>query len=106
MNLTLANGGKPADALSKEQILEREIQERQRSEQRLAVQYAVTRVLAEASNLSEAAPQIIRAVCETAGWKLGEIWELDAGAKVLRCVEIWSPAPEEFAEFKAVSRQF
>src|SRR5262249_2853588 len=41
-----------------------DVTERKCEEARLAAQYAVTRVLAEASALADAAPRILQAVCE------------------------------------------
>ncbi|MBI4658826.1 MAG: DUF4118 domain-containing protein [Verrucomicrobia bacterium] len=83
-----------------------DITERKRAESRLAIQYAVTLVLAGGKTLREAAPHILQAVCETADWKLGAIWEVDADAQTLRCVEVWSRVPDEYAEFKAACRRF
>ena len=69
--------------------LQSEVAERQRIEQHLALQYAVTRVLAEATTLDEAAPRILHAVCECLGWVFGGMWCHDAQA--LRCVSsLWS----------------
>jgi len=43
----------------------RDITERKRAEQRLAAQYAVTRVLAETTTLHEAIPSMLQAICDT-----------------------------------------
>src|SRR5262249_10478451 len=45
-----------------------DITERKRAELRRSVQLAVTRVLSEAATLAEAAPGILRAVCEGLAW--------------------------------------
>jgi diguanylate cyclase (GGDEF)-like protein/PAS domain S-box-containing protein len=61
--------------------------------QRLAAQQAVTRILSEAVTFDEAAPQIIKAICESTGWDLGAIWRPDPSTAVLHCVDLWhSPA--------------
>lgn len=85
--------GKPAAHL-----VIRDISIRKRRERRLAVQFATTRILAEAGTFVEAAPQILRAICENLGWDLGQFWMLDAKANLLRCAEILhiSGAAEEF----------
>jgi signal transduction histidine kinase len=84
----------------------REIAERKQAEERLAAQYAVTRVLAEAASLGEATPELLRAVCETLGWQLGEIWEVDRRANGLRCVGTWhAPALSVGGDFEAVTRE-
>ena len=69
----------------------RDITLRKRAERRMAVGYALTRVLAEAENLEAASPLILRSICEGLGWELGAFWRLDEGAKVLRCVDLWHP---------------
>ena len=66
----------------------RDISARKEGELRRATQLAVTRVLAEATTLAEAAPQILRAVCESLRWDLGTIWQIEG--KALRCVDVWS----------------
>ena len=62
---------------------------RKQSERLQAMQHAVTRVLADSTSLSAAAPGIIQAVCETFGGKFGAIWEIDRQANVLRCADLW-----------------
>ena len=62
---------------------------RKREEARLAAQYAVTRVLAEAPTLASATPRILQAICNSLGWSVGAIWRVDQKEKVLRCVETW-----------------
>src|SRR5262245_54108717 len=79
----------------------RDISGRKRAESRRAAQLAVARVLAEAASLAEATPRILQAVCEWLHWDVGVIWQLDADAGVLRCVDLWcAPAlqPDEFTD--------
>ncbi|MBA2352980.1 MAG: GAF domain-containing protein [Burkholderiales bacterium] len=75
-----------------------------RTERRLAAQYAVARVLAEASSLNEAAPRILQAVCENLGWATGEIWLVDRAAQLLRCEDGWHAPSVSAAEFTVASR--
>jgi signal transduction histidine kinase/ActR/RegA family two-component response regulator len=77
----------------------RDITDRRRAERRLASQYAVTRVLAEAVTLDEAVPKIIQAIGESLEWELGNFWRVDRQAGVLRCAGVWNAealGPEEF----------
>jgi len=67
----------------------RDITDRRRAERRLASQYAVTRVLSEATTLEEAVPKIIQAIGESLEWDLGLFWRVDKGAGVLRCLDQW-----------------
>lgn len=62
------------------------------AEQHQAVQYAVTRVLAEAADLTEAAPKILRAICEGLGWDVGVLWIADETEQQIRCEELWHRA--------------
>jgi len=76
------------------------------SNQRLAARTAVTRILAEAADLAEAAPKVLEAICEALGWVLGELWQVDERTNVLRCVEVWATASLRGGEFEALSREF
>ena len=49
----------------------------------------ITRVLAGANSLAEAAPLILRIMGENQGWQVGELWEVDEGRQFLRCVDVW-----------------
>src|SRR5262245_59714645 len=54
-----------------------DISERRRAERRLAVQYAVAHILAESESLAAATPRILRSICETTGWDVGALWDVD-----------------------------
>ena len=75
--------GKPVRVIG----VPRDVTARKRADQRLAVQYEITRTLAECATLEEAAPRILRTVCECLGWVHGGLWRVDPIARVLRCVE-------------------
>ena len=72
---------------------------------RLHAQFAVARALAESSSLREAASPILQAICEALEWDYAGLWQLDAAAGVLRCLETWHAPGVAFPEFEAVSRQ-
>jgi PAS domain S-box-containing protein len=82
----------------------RDISQQKRTERFLAAQHAVTRVLAEATLLSEATPKILRAICEGVGWEVGVLWHLDRQANVLRCVDVWHPPGVVVEAFEGVTR--
>jgi len=82
----------------------RDITELKRDEDLLLAQYSITRVLAEAPSLQEAAPQILKSICETLEWAVGIMWQLDKNNGVLRCVEIWHIPTANITEFAAVTR--
>src|SRR5262249_41961256 len=81
-----------------------DVTERKREDARLAAQYAVTRVLADAPSLAVATPRILRAVCESLGWSVGAIWRVDLKDKILRCVETWHLPWTAISEFDLVTR--
>ena len=81
-----------------------DISDRKRIERRLTMQHAVTRVLAEAENLNDVVPKIIRTICETMGWHYGALYRYEAHERVLRCEELWgidSPNIRRFMEAAA-----
>ena len=82
-------------------VLLRDVTEQKLAERRLAAQYAVAQVLAECATIQEATPEILRAVCESLGWQVGILWQVDSEAQVLRCVEVWRASPERFSRFVA-----
>jgi diguanylate cyclase (GGDEF)-like protein/PAS domain S-box-containing protein len=69
-----------------------------------AVQFAVTRPLANAATWAEAAPQVLQGVCETLGWPVGEFWAVDPEANVLRMAYGWYRPTRDFAAFEASGR--
>jgi PAS domain S-box-containing protein len=82
----------------------RNVTAQKEAERRLAAQYAVTRVLAESTSLREAAPKILRAICESVDWQAGALWTVDRRANVLRCVDVWLRPGGTAAEFAAATR--
>jgi len=83
----------------------RDITDRRRTERRLASQYAVTRVLAEAVTLEEAVPKIIRAVGESLEWEVGVFWRLDKLSGTLRCLDQWKSATLDADPFVMATQQ-
>lgn len=82
-----------------------DITEQKGGEQRLRVQHAITRVLAEVTTLKEAAAVILETICEPLGWNLGILWIVDRPMNVLRCMDSWAQANTEVEAFEAASRQ-
>src|SRR5215469_11503074 len=82
----------------------RDVTEIKRDEDLLRAQYFVTKVLAEAPSLHEAAPQILKSICETLEWCVGTMWKLDKNAGILRCVETWHIPTANVTEFSAQTR--
>ncbi|MBD2485639.1 PAS domain S-box protein [Planktothrix sp. FACHB-1365] len=55
----------------------RDVTARKRAQQRVFTQYQISRILSEAANIHEAFLQILRSICESWGWVLGEVWMLE-----------------------------
>ncbi len=71
----------------------RDITDRRRAEQRQAVQFAVTRALADAASFDDAAEQLLGVICEKFSWEIGELWQIDLAADEMRLLNWWeSPA--------------
>jgi PAS domain S-box-containing protein len=85
-------------------INSRDITDRVRDAQRVAAQHSVTRILAESATLIDAAPEILRTICQGMTWDMGLLWCVDPDAGLLRFVESWHVPTIAPAEFEAVSR--
>ncbi len=72
---------------------------------RLHAEYTTVRALAEASSLSDAAPKILQAICETFDWAYGGLWRVDVGAGLLRCVDAWHLEPGPGEDLAAKTRE-
>jgi signal transduction histidine kinase/PAS domain-containing protein len=71
-----------------------DITEQKRNERRLATQYAVSRLLAEANSLANCLPELLRTLAQSEGWTFGAVWLVDEAAAVLRCADVWSVQSE------------
>lgn len=84
----------------------RDITSRKRDEHRLALQHAVTAILAEATSLDDAAPALLRAICTQLGWQLAALWRVDPERSELQQVCNWrNQSVEAGSEFELVSRE-
>jgi PAS domain S-box-containing protein len=81
-----------------------DVTERRHAEQRLLVQYRVTRILAEAATVEQATPKILQAICECLGWHRGSLWRIDREAGVLRHAEMWHAPSVVAPQFDAATR--
>lgn len=79
--------------------------ERVLSHRRVAVEHAVTRILAESPEILQAAPRLLQAICENLGWDVGALWIVDQRAQVIRCVDMWHLPTVLVPEFERTSRE-
>src|SRR6185369_8791364 len=83
----------------------RDITDVKRREDRQDAAYAVTRVLATATTLDAAAPEILRAVCDGLKWIVGAIWSVDRDTSLIRCVRVWHVPTISDPGFTALTRR-
>jgi PAS domain S-box-containing protein len=61
--------------------------------QRLTADYAVAKVLLDATSFDDAASPILQAICESNGWPHGSLWAVDRDHDRLRCTHAWGASP-------------
>lgn len=79
-------------------IISSDITERRRAEQRQKVQQEVTQVLAESASLEEAAPRMLKHICEGLDWQIGLFWRFHADVEGLRLAEAWHTSQDGWHE--------
>ncbi len=83
----------------------RDITECKRTEQRQAIPFTVSRILAESATIDEAVPKLLQVICEGLEWELGELWCIDSNSNALYLEGMWHIPSLELREFEAISRQ-
>ncbi|MFZ0232766.1 MAG: ATP-binding protein [Candidatus Acidiferrales bacterium] len=78
--------------------------ERHAARRRTTLQFAVSRVLAESQNVAEASDGILRVLCESLKYDLGEIWQIDPVANRLVHARSWSNSSRKLLQFRAQSQ--
>src|ERR1700686_4457099 len=82
----------------------RDITERRRLERRLDAQLQVARILTVSDSITDAAPALLKAIGESLGWEMGQMWAVDQATDVLCCLAVWSLPSIQAAEFEEASR--
>ena len=75
------------------------------AERRLGAQHAAALALAESASLADAAPRILRAVCQSLGWAYGGLWQVTSDGSFLRCIQTWHEEGLSLANFEQVSKE-
>ena len=81
----------------------RDMTERKRQEASLGAQYDVATAMAHSCDLADAAPKVLKAICQRVGWDMGSMW-LAGGAGVLHCIEVWHAESVRVPEFERATR--
>ncbi len=82
----------------------RDVTEQKQIEQRQAIQFSVTRTLAQAVSLEEAIPRILQAVCEGDGWEVGALWHHNPSLDRLCWQGSWHHPTAHYPGFEGISR--
>ncbi len=82
-----------------------DITEQTALERRRTVQHAITQVLAEATQLTEATGTILQALCESLQWDVGCFWQWDDAVEGLRCIRLWHQPQLQIGEFVQSTEQ-
>jgi len=77
---------------------------RRAAELRIALQHEVSRVLAEASQLSGTLHLVLKAIGDTMQWPLGLWWAVNPAGDSLTLDASWHPAPQKLEPFAANCR--
>lgn len=83
----------------------RDISDRRRAAQRRDIQYAITRILAEAATVADATPAILQALCEHLDWQIGILWGVAPDAPVLHYINCWQAPHTGVQDFVEASRE-
>ena len=75
------------------------------AEERLVIQYETARILADSPSSADAAPKIIKTICECLKWDEGLLWSLDRSADAMCCTELWHAPSDKSGAFEAASRR-
>ena len=86
-------------------LLAAAIAERQTGERRRAAAHAVGEVLTASPDLTQAAPPILRALCENLEWQIGALWLVDHTLHRLRCLAVWGGDALPTTAFAVVTRE-
>ena len=78
--------------------------ERKRVERLMRAQLATTRALAESPGLDDAAPEILRILCDGLGWDAGTLWLRDERDGKMRCSTFWHGPRVALPEFEKATR--
>lgn len=65
------------------------LNDQKRGALRLITQYKTAQILAEATETEIAVPDVLQTVCETLGWGIGELWQVNQENSTLDSTALW-----------------
>ncbi|MFZ4768076.1 MAG: GAF domain-containing protein, partial [Roseimicrobium sp.] len=81
-----------------------DITQRRRDEQRRALQYGVSRVLAGASTVEQAGARVLQTICQKLSWPAGTMWMVADDGESLRLTDVWIESTAKLPGFAAACR--
>ncbi|OUC11923.1 MAG: hypothetical protein B0A82_24765 [Alkalinema sp. CACIAM 70d] len=82
----------------------RNIDDRKRLDQRLALQHQVTQMLATNPTQHQANQYLLAAIATCLGWPLGELWMMEMEEQQLHCVQTWQRSQDGEIPFLAEAK--
>jgi len=82
--------------------IETDITARRAAQQRLAIQFEVSRALAEATSLSTVVSPVLQAICENLSWQVGVLWR--RSGEQLHFSEVWHSSAAQVPDFVGANR--
>ena len=82
--------------------IETDITARRAAQQRLALQFDVSSVLAREPGISLAIPRVLQVICQSLGWQVGILWR--RRDERLQMLDAWPPPAASLPGFLAASR--
>lgn len=83
----------------------RDITDQKHAQRRQALQHAVAKVLAEATTVDQAIPELLRVIGSSLEWQVGAFWRVEENTRILRCTQTWGAHPHPVEEFLEASRR-
>lgn len=83
----------------------RDVTDQKHAQRRQALQHAVAKVLAEASTVEQAIPELLRVIGTSLEWQVGMFWRVEGRVRTLRCTQAWGSHLHPVEEFLEASRR-
>jgi PAS domain S-box-containing protein len=84
--------------------IETDITQRRRNDQRRAVQFSVSRVLADARTVREGGSRVLQGICTRLGWIVGGLWLRDPVKDYLFLLDLWHDPSVDIRPFAEASQ--
>lgn len=103
VSLTLSSIKDSLGNISGIAVFARDISQRKRSEMLLAMQYTITRILAESASLDDAVPKVLETIAKGFHWQWGAFLAVEEHKQHLRCRFVWNDGGAKLSEFASVT---